>query len=366
MRGFTAAIGTTATVLLAATASYAGTADAATLTVSRSDGMVTWQRGSVSSTQISSGDAIGNGHKLQTGERARISVQLDGGGQFTLGDDSLVTIDSSEAPDPPARATLLRLKLLLGALFVDTKVVDKNAPGDARVNAGALQLRIYGSQAWVMALPSGDEVCVLSGAVEIRTPDGKARIDLPGECLRWTAAGMQRWSPRQVGSMATRLERTTFNDDFPARYAAEQARKAGGVLPMLSEIGLNPAAPVAAAAVAPPPPAPAAAPAPAAPAATATAAPATVAATLPATAAAATGGWRIVLGSFAEPASARKAAEAWKQRGIRNEIVRLEVLGTVTHRVVSRRFPDREEATTALLKLRRKPKEFDKAWLVAD
>lgn len=222
-----------AAVLLMTTGSAAA---ADNLKVRRSEGPTSRIVGEQAPAALQTGDVISAGDALLTGSNAHLTVLIDGGGSFTLGDDTSVRVHSSEASNPPARAALVRMRVAQGVVRIDGRAGDQQAPADVRLNLGALKLRVFGADAWAQALPGGDEVCLINGAVEILAPDRAERLDQPGECLRYSAGeGIRKLAAKDVGSLAVRLARTAYDDDFPAHYNAEQALASGAARPMMGE-----------------------------------------------------------------------------------------------------------------------------------
>src|SRR3546814_2116570 len=86
---------------------------------------------------------------------------------------------------------------------------DQDAPADIHIKLRYLQARFYGTDAWVERSAAGDEICLITGAAEIDTPGAHQRLDAPGECLRWTAAGAQRLSASEAGTLLPRDRKST-------------------------------------------------------------------------------------------------------------------------------------------------------------
>lgn len=371
------------------------------LHVLRSQGQTVRISATGPSGELASGAAIRPGESLATRENSYLTVGLEGGGQFTLGTHTMVRVYSSEAADPPGRAGLLRMQLALGVLRINASAADKNPPADVRVNLGPLKLRVFGADVWLQALPSADEVCLLGGAVEILAPSGPARIDQAGECLRYIAGKLQRLSVAQVGSLAPRIARTAYDDDFSAQFHAEEALIARVAKPMLDEGPVPPSndddmriaserarrmpdttlRTVAEASTAGPPqpprkpppmvaatslPSPAATPrqAPVAkPSPSAAQAAAPSASKVSPSAASGAGTWRIVLASLPDRSRAEHYAAAWRRDGLAPEVLPATVGNHVTHRVVTGRYSTHEAATRRLALIRR-ASAFKQAWIV--
>lgn len=281
--------------------------------------------------------AVATGDTLLSGPGAHAGVRLAGGGSLTLGSDARLHLLGSEGPEPPGRAALARLRLESGAIRVDARKQGTDAPADVRLAFRYLQARLYGTEAWAEVSAAGDELCIVSGAAEIDTPDGHRRLDTAGECLRWTASGGQQLRASEVGNLLPRLSRTTFSDDYASRYAAEQARRDGSARPTLAEQ----------AAVAAPPAAAAAdtirvieVPRRAADAPAVSAAPAR---------------WRIALGTFVNRANAERSAAEWRKRRLQTDIETIELNGRPAYRLLCGRYASREEGEQALARLRERP-----------
>src|SRR3546814_2462392 len=102
-------------------------------------------------------------------------MRLAGGGSLLLGPNVALQIDSTKPPEPPARATLANLILNSGALHVDARKTDQDAPADIHIKLRYLQARFYGTDAWVERSAAGDEICLITGAAEIDTPGAQDR-----------------------------------------------------------------------------------------------------------------------------------------------------------------------------------------------
>ncbi|MGH8446890.1 MAG: SPOR domain-containing protein, partial [Solimonas sp.] len=223
-----------------------------------------------------------------------------------------------------------------------------------------LASRLYGTDAWAEVSASGDELCVLSGAAEVQTPAGHERLDEPGECLRWTAAGGQRLTAAEVGALAPRLTRASFSDDYAMRYAAAQALRDGSAHPSLSDLAPAALPRSAVIAAAPVMPAPVAAPAQPSLRAPATEKPA---AKQPAAARAAAQEWRIVLASFPDADDATRAAKQWRERGYAAEMVPMMGAGKTAYRVLAGHHATQDSANGSVARVRQDP-HGAQAWVV--
>jgi cell division septation protein DedD len=302
---------------------------------------------------------LATGDRVETGSLGRVGVQIAGGGSLTLGGDARFAVQGSERPDPPGRSALVRARLEAGALHVDARKTEQGAPADLRLEQRYLTARLYGTDAWAEVSASGDELCVLAGAAEVQTPVGHERLDEPGECLRWTAAGGQRLAAAEVGALAPRLTRATFSDDYAMRYAAAQALRDGSAHPSLSDLApaaLPRSAMVAAAPVMPAPAVVAAAPAQR---------PLTEnpAAKRPAASKAAAQEWRIVLASFPDAGDATRAAKQWRERGYAAEMVPMTGGGKTAYRVLAGHHATQDSANRSVARVRQDP-HGAQAWVV--
>ncbi|WP_166257588.1 SPOR domain-containing protein [Solimonas terrae] len=307
------------------------TAQAADLEVTRIENGVSVRHADGSSAALGSRDPLAVGDTLSTEAQAHVSLRLAGSGSLLLGERGRLQLDGSEPPDPPGRATLARLTLLSGALHVDARKSEQGAPADVRLTLGALRARLYGAEAWAEHSLAGDELCLVSGAAEIDTPGPHQRLDSPGECLRWTTAGAQRLSAAEAGTLLPRLAATNFSDDYATRYAAQQALKDGNVRPTLADSVV------------------------AAPAGEREAPPNAIGEAAPAPQPAAPAEWRIVLGSFADRASAARSVAQWQKRKLSADIAPARHQGRNDFEVRCGHYANREQAEQALARLRTHP-----------
>lgn len=300
------------------------TAQAADLEVARVENNGNVRHVDGGATALRSRDPLRDGDIVTTGALGHVSIRLAGGGSLVLGEQATLQVNGSVAPDPPARAALARLKLVGGALYVDARKSEQGAPADVRLGVGVLQARLYGTEAWAEHSRAGDEICLISGAAEIDTPGAHQRLDTAGECLRWTTAGgAQRLSAAEAGTLLPRLAATHFSDDFALRYSAQQALKYGDAHPTLAEsagaIEMREVMPATTPHVAAP---------------------------------AAVEGWRIVLGAYADRASAARAVRQWQQRKLRTDITETQAGGRRIFEVRCGRYASRAQAEQALARLR--------------
>lgn len=265
--------------------------------------------------------------RVVTGPQGRVALQLYGGGALRLGGDSTLRLHSIEPPGP-GNGGVAKLVLERGALRLDARSRASQLPQDYRLNAGRLRLRVFGGEAWAEITARGENVCLLSGAVEIVTDTGGERLDEPGTCLLFGAGG--RLPVRGDGgeALARKLLRTAFADDINARALAEQT-------------------PLPTAEVLPPADTPAAAPA--VEPAPATAGPR----------------WTLVLASFPDPAGAENAVRSWLNLGETPQVRRSDTPSGVRFRLTVGDYPDLAQARAALAELRSRQLNAAEAWVMS-
>lgn len=165
--------------------------------------------------------ALQAGDRVATGLYGRAALQLAGSGRIQLGGDSALLIHSAEAPDS-SQGGIVRLVLERGAVRLDARTRQGRLPLDYRLNLGRLKLRVFGSEIWAELGPRGENVCLLSGGLEILSADGTERLDRPGECALFGAEGQRLQVLADTGeALPRKLVRTAFADDLGARAAAE-------------------------------------------------------------------------------------------------------------------------------------------------
>lgn len=329
-----------ATALLAAPAAAQYTA----VDVVRVSGDVERERdGQRSAVQVA--DTIEGGDRIRTGADARVALQLAPIGLLTLGADGEVLLHSVEAIDPPARAGLARVVVERGTLRIDARPKQQLPPADLRVNVGTLRLRVFGAEAWIARSSGGDEVCLLSGAVELQTPEGPQRLDQPGSCLRASRSGLALLDPPSVGGLAPRLAHTAFPGD-PAT-----ARPAPPKPVQTTEADETAAAAEASQT-------------PDTPAATVADTSATTAQTVEMQAPGGTAGsWTIVLASLPEASRAEQEAARLRASGIDVRVIETQRAdGSLTYRIVSGRYATKADAAGDIRALRAR-RGLKSAWV---
>lgn len=266
--------------------------------------------------------------RIVTGPQGRVAMQLYGGGMLRLGGDSTLRLHSVDPPEP-GNSGIARLVLERGTLRLDARGRAGQPPPDYRLNLGRLRVRVFGGEAWVELGPRGENVCLLSGAVEIVGDSGNERLDEPGNCLLFGLGGRLPVQGDGGEALARKLLRTAFADDLNARVLAEQTPA-----PLLEVLP-----PAEAAAPTEPPPVPAAA-APAGPR------------------------WTLVLASFPDPAMAENAVRSWLHLGETPRVRRSDTPSGVRFRLTVGDYPELGQARAALAELRGRQADAAEAWVM--
>lgn len=267
--------------------------------------------------------------RIVTGPQGRVAMQLYGGGMLRLGGDSTLRLHSVDPPEP-GNSGVARLVLERGTLRLDARGRAGQPPPDYRLNLGRLRVRVFGGEAWTELGPRGENVCLLSGAVEIVGDSGNERLDEPGSCLLFGLGGRLPVQGDGGEALARKLLRTAFADDINARVLAEQTpAPVLEVLPPLETAGT---------AIEPPP----------APAATAPAGQR----------------WTLVLASFPDPASAENAVRGWLHLGETPRVRRSDTPSGVRFRLTVGDYPELGLARAALAELRSRQASAAEAWVM--
>ncbi|HSW14414.1 MAG TPA: SPOR domain-containing protein [Solimonas sp.] len=277
------------------------------------------------------GNALFADDSIVTGPQGRAALRLSGGGQLRLGGDSALLIHDATPPEPGSGG-IARLVLERGALRLDARVPSPQLPQDYRLNVGRLRLRVFGGEAWTEISARGENVCLLSGAVEIVTDAGMERLDVPGECVLFGSGGNRLQVQADTGeALARKLLRTAFAGDMNARMAADQTPPAPA--PVYEFLPPAVAAPAAEAPPATPP-------------------------------AIRTGPhWTLVLASFPDVAAAEAAARRWQQRGEEVEVRRFDTPSGARFRLTHGDYAEQAAARAGLAGLRGRIPEAAEAWL---
>lgn len=267
--------------------------------------------------------------RIVTGPQGRVALRLAGGGQLRLGGDSALRLHSAEEPEV-GRGGIARLVLERGALRLDARVPPPQLPQDYRLNIGRLHLRVFGSEAWVELTPRGENICLLSGALEIDSATGAERLDQPGQCVLFGSGGNRLQVQADTGeALPRKLLRTAFAGDIDARFAADRT-------PAVAPVTRSPA----------------------------------VAAALPQSAAAGPAAvparprWTLVLASFPEAALAEAALQHWQARGETLQLRRTETPSGARYRLTQGEFEELGAARAALARLRSSYFDAADAWLM--
>lgn len=166
------------------------------------------------SQPLRSGKSITPGDRVLTGAEGRAEIRFATGDVLTLGSDSELhlyrLLPSLGGAPPQAQLILTR-----GALRAQA------VAGDLRLNLGPLKLRIYGAEVWVAAEPRGETVCLLQGALEVIAETGNERLDVPGDCLLFSAQNRRLLiKPAPEDSLERKLARTAFSEPPPPEPVA--------------------------------------------------------------------------------------------------------------------------------------------------
>ncbi len=271
--------------------------------------------------------------RIVTGPQGRVALQLYGGGALRLGGDSTLRLHSVEPPGP-GNGGVAKLILERGALRLDARGRAGQAPQDYRLNVGRLRLRVFGGEAWTELTSRGENVCLLSGAVEIVADSGDERLDQPGACLLFGLGGRLPVQGDGGEALPRKLLRTAFADDMNARALAEQTPEpTAEVLPPADTAG---AAGTADTIEAPAAPAPAAA----------------------------GPRWTLVLASFPDPAAAENAVRSWLGQGETPQVRRSDTPSGVRYRLTVGDYADLAQARAALAELRSRQFNAAEAWVM--
>lgn len=283
---------------------------------------------SAGTSELANGRAIAAGDVVSAGARGKVALQLAGSGLMTLsslGDLQVFEARAATGKQPP----IAKLKLLAGALRVDSRAVNGRPAQDVRLNVGSLKSRVFNADAWGANTAEGDTLCVLAGSLSVQTSSGSdERLDTAGSCLRREPDGqLSRFAsasdPVIVGAIAaTRLEGAGA---MVSSIEAEARAEAGVEAEVKAEV--KAAAPVAAVA------------------APVIARPKTEIAVVPANPASGSGGdWTVIVLSLAKPEPVAAKAQALAQQGLPASVRQATVNGQTVHRVAVGQFASAAEA----------------------
>ncbi|MES2683774.1 MAG: SPOR domain-containing protein [Pseudomonadota bacterium] len=304
---------TSKTLFVAALLFAGGTAQAADFQALRVNAPATLSRAGDSVALLPQG-AVMTGDVVSAGPRGKVALQLDRQGLITL--SSLGDLQVFEAKalrgKQPASA---KLKLLAGALRVDSRAAKGKPAQDVRVNVGSLKTRIFNAEAWGANTAEGDTFCLLAGTVSVQTDAStEERLETPGSCLRREPDGqISRFAADTDAVIVGAISATTFEGMSPIASTLVAELEASGKV---------------------------AAPAPA-PAAVASA---PMRSAVPAPAADASGGWTVVVLSLAKPEPVAARAQALAEQGLPASTRSATVNGVTMHRVAVGSFASQAEA----------------------
>ncbi|MFA5939554.1 MAG: SPOR domain-containing protein [Sinimarinibacterium sp.] len=310
--------------------------------VVRLDGSAT-RESEQASASLRVAEPVVAGDRVRTGADGHIVLHLPPVGALTLGVESALYVHSIEAEDLPARSGLARLILEYGTARINARSQQQLPPADLRINMGALRLRVFGAEIWIERSNDVEEVCLLSGAIELQGPFGSRRLDEPGYCLRAAASGLLEQNANSASAMAPRLNLTAFPGDPTMQWVASMAATeprpdAEAGARSRPEQGLEPVPNAASSA----------------PAAALTAEPvAEPAAPLVSAPDEGIGDWTIVLASLPEEAAAEKEAARLRAAGLDARLMKVaRDEGGLTYRVVSGQYPSKSDAAPAIQAIR--------------
>ena len=255
--------------------------------------------------------AISAGDVVSAGARGKVALQLGSSGSMTLSSLGDVQVFEAKAASGKQPA-IAKLKLLAGALRVDSRASKGKPAQDIRLNVGSLKFRLLNSDAWAANTAEGDTLCLMAGAASVQG-EGLAdeRLDQPGSCIRREPDGrISRFVTDNDAVILGAIAATRF--EGPAVAAANNAIVA-------AEEKIAASAPIIAATAKP-----AAAP--------------------PAPAASTGSGWTIVVMSMSKPEPIAARAQALVQQGLPASTRTAVVNGATMHRVAVGQFATRTEA----------------------
>jgi hypothetical protein len=296
---------------------------------------------------VGEGTRLGAPFRLRTGTTGRLHLRLLDEAALRLGGDSAVQVHSTEPPDGRAHRGLARIQLLRGHLHASAGPLDLWPPTDLRLNVGTLRLRVFGADVWAETGGGSDEICLLSGAVEILTPLGPERLDGKGDCLRWDGQQAQVLRAGEVGPLAGRLsklEPPAVTEEFRIAilpHASGTPRPA-----VAGDVEADRPPPATRSRPDPPPPPPESEPDP-------------VVEVDPQSAR-----WSLVLASLPTRDAAEREAARLRGQGLDTQIdAGANARGDATYRLTYGAFYTREAAEQQLRQQRRQ-RGFEKAWLL--
>ena len=186
------------------------------------------------------------GDVVSAGARGKVAMQLADNGLITLSSLADLQVFDAEA-GKGKRLSTAKLKLLAGALRVDSRATNGKPMQDVRLNVGSLKTRILNADAWGANTAEGDTLCVIAGAVQLQTEGiENESISSPGSCVRREPDGrLRRFAAASdtvvIGAIdATRFDGMTTRLPAAAAVAAEPAASPAQTAPaMPAEMDAN-------------------------------------------------------------------------------------------------------------------------------
>ncbi len=168
--------------------------------------------------------AIAVGDVISAGARGKVELQFAGTGLLTLSSlGDLQVFEAQEARNK--QLALAKLKLLGGALRVDSRAANGKAAQDVRLNVGSLKTRIINAQAWAANTAEGDTLCLLSGTVSVQTDGAEERLSAPGNCIRREPDGqLNRFPVERDAVVVGAIDATRFANVTTPIIAAASRR----------------------------------------------------------------------------------------------------------------------------------------------
>lgn len=307
-------------ILLLALASPAAFAAPPMFTVSAVQGQVGALSGNQPPGVVQPGHRIGAQTQVRTADNSRVDLQLGTTGTVGLGANSQATVHSIEADESIAR-------LIIDSGSTRVRSRGGSDPVDLRVNIGALRLRVVDAEIWGTHTAQHDEVCLLSGAIDLQTPDSTQRMTTVGDCLRLSGTRVETRHGAATEPFAPQV--FAFLGSSPARpdHPATALQTPAASAPIIATAQ-------------------------------------TPAVAVPATSASSdNGNWAIVLGSFEERSKADLRSQQLRGSGIDSRVAAATTAsGSTLWRVVSGHYPSKQAAADDLDAMRH-ARGISGAWL---
>ena len=142
--------------------------------------------GTTTPVPLEPGDTIGLNDTIQTGPGGKASILFDDNTEFTLAENTKLKVDDY-VYDPDGNSNKASYRFLEGMFQYVGGLIEKNHPGDVRINTSFVGVGIRGTEFIAKVNPAGNslEVDLISGAIAL-TPNGS------------TAAGPTTSAPAQI------------------------------------------------------------------------------------------------------------------------------------------------------------------------